>query len=54
MRNKKISIIWNNKEAFLSNLILAIIIGTPIILGQFVVIKAIYDNTPKQIFTNVI
>lgn len=54
MRNRKFSINWNSKETFLSNLILAIIIGTPIILGQFVVIKAIYDNTPKQIFINVI
>lgn len=54
MRNKKFSINWNNKNAFLSNLMLAIIIGTPIILGQFVVIKALYDNTPKQIFANAI
>jgi len=54
MGNKKFSINWNNKNAFLSNLMLVIIIGTPIILGQFVVIKAIYDNTPKQIFINVI
>lgn len=54
MKNKKFSINWNNKDAFLSNLMLVIIIGTPIILGQFVVIKAIYDNTPKQIFINVI